>query len=64
MTKAEWEKNGFNVHPDLMDVTFPCGRIESAVSLDFCESECPFGMYYSCDTVAMANDALRDAEIL
>lgn len=62
MNRDEWAKNGFNVHPDLKDVTFPCGRVETNVSLDFCQSECPSGRYYSCDTVAMANDALRDAE--
>lgn len=47
---------------DCMDIDFPCGRVEKKVNLDFCEFECPFDMYYRCDTVAIANDILRDAE--
>lgn len=46
---------------NVLDVFFPCGRIESHTVLDACEKFCP--RYSSCDTAAEMNDVLRDYEL-
>ena len=40
--------------------TFPCCLHEKPRKLDWCESNC--SKYYSCDTVAGAEDELKELE--
>lgn len=53
---CETDGNLMDLLPD--DFGFDCSLHESPRTLDWCENNCP--RYYSCDTVASANDEAKE----
>jgi len=55
--KIEVEGVDYKKDEGLTDIEFPCSLHDTPRTLDWCEENCP--RYYSCDTVAWAQDDLK-----